>query len=329
LLAAAATVAVSAGAAVGMSACGGHPSPASTRATTTAATPSRRIVVNRSVGPISMGLERRAVLRRLGRPLSTLAVVSIGRLPGTMARYRSHGADLLITYDSTGRVVSIEAYSDYYRTDDGVGPGSPLADAAQIPGFRQNSCDLGYWNATERTPRSGVVTVFTPNGGLIASAKITQLRFNTNCAQAGRGLEPHPTIVVDRSVGGISLGLSEPAVDKLLGPPGSRRPVAAGTLARYAVDGAPFLVTYDPAKHVVRVQAFSTFFFSPAGIGPGSPRAFVAALRSFAFDACKTGFWDVPAGAAPTRRVTVFTLHAGKVASVIVAELRLARRCSA
>jgi hypothetical protein len=313
LLTAAAPVAVLAGIAMGAAACG---SPSSTSS-------SSSIVLNRSVGPISIGLDRQHVDRLLGRPESTLAVFSTRREPGTLARYRSHGADLLVVYDSSGRVASIETYSSYYRTNGGVGPGSPLALAAQLPGFNRNSCDLGYWNATRRTSRRGVVTVFTPDGGLVSSALITQLRFDTTCAQAGRGLEPRPNIVVDVSIGGVGLGMSVAAIEKLLGRPGR----VAAKLARYSLDGAPFLVTYDAARHVVEIQAFSTFFFTPAGIGPGTPRSFLTTVHAFALDPCKTGFWDAPPRASPTRAVTVFTVRSGKVASVVIGELRLVRRC--
>jgi hypothetical protein len=291
-----------------------------------------RIVVDRSIGPISIGLARQRVVRLLGRPDTSLAVRSAPREPGTLARYRAPGADLLIVYDSSGRVASIETYSPRYRTSTGVGPGAPLSRASRLPGFRRNSCDLGYWNATGRTDRRAVVTVFTPNGGLVDSVLITQLRFDTNCAQAGRGLEPRPNVVVDRSIGAVSLGMSERAVVERLGEPVTTRRAqlgagAVGTLARYVVAGAPFLVTYDSARHVVALRALSTFFFTPSGIGPGSPRSFVAALRRFAGDPCKVGFWNGAGRGSPARPVTVFTLRNGVVASVLITELRLFTRC--
>jgi hypothetical protein len=317
MLSAAAPFAALVSVALGTAACGG-------RSTTSTTTTGSKIVVNHSVGPISIGLDRRQVSRLLGRPESTLAVFSSAREPGTLARYRSHGADMLIVYDSAGRVASIETYSSYYRTKSGVGPGSPLGLAARLRGFNRNSCDLGYWNATQRTNRRGVVTVFTPNGGLVSSALVTQLRFDTTCAQAGRGLEPRPNIVVDVSIGGVRLGVSEAAVQNLFG----RAARVSGTRSRYTVDGAPFVVTYDAAGHVVEIQAFSTFFFTPAGIGPGTPLSFLAAAHMFALDPCKTGFWNAPARASPTSAVTAFTLRARKVASVVIGELRLVRRCS-
>jgi hypothetical protein len=313
--------------AVGAGACGGGAT-----TTTPGVSPEARIVVGQSIGPISIGLTKRRVIGLLGRPQSSFAVFSTARGPGTLARYESHGAELRIVYDSTGRVASIETYSPYYRTATGLGPGSSLARASRLPGFRQDFCELGYWNATRRTDRFAVVTVFTPNGGLVDSVLITQLRFDTNCAQAGRGLEPRPNIVVDRSIGGVSLGTPRAAVLKLLGRPASMRTVAlganaTGTQVRYSIEGAPFLVTYDDAGRVVSVRAYSPFFFSPAGIGPGSRRAFVAALRGFVHDPCKVGFWNGAAHASPDRPVTVFTLLKGVVASVLITELRLFTPC--
>ena len=176
------------------------------------------------------------------------------------------------------------------------------------------------------------MTVFTPNGGLVDSVLISQLRFDTNCAQAGRGLEPQPNVVVGRSIAGVSLGAAERFVVKRLGKPVRTRRAtlaagAAGTLARYVVAGKPFLVTYDSARRVVSLRAFSTFFFTSAGIGPGSPRSFVAALRGFARDPCKVGFWDGTARASSSRPVTVFPLRNGVVASVLITERRLFTRC--
>jgi hypothetical protein len=197
-------------------------------ATPTGASSAGRIVVDRSIGPISIGIARQRVVRLLGPPDTSIAVRSTTREPGTLARYGSHGADLSIVYDSRGRVASIETYSPRYRTSTGVGPGAPLARGSRLPGFRRNSCDLGYWNAGGRTGRRAVVTVFTPNGGLVDSVLITQLRFDTNCAQAGRGLEPRPNVVLDRSIGGVSLGMIERTVVKRLGDPVTTRRARSG-----------------------------------------------------------------------------------------------------
>jgi hypothetical protein len=264
-------------------------------------------VVDRSIGPISIGLPERRVLGLLGRPLSSFRSKSAGDAAGTVAQYRSKGGELLIGYDSSGHVASIETYSPGYRTGSGVGPGSSLALAARLPGFRADPCDLGYWNATGRTRRGAVVTVFVPEGGLVESVTITRLRLDTNCDEAGRGLEPRPRIVVDRSIDGISLGMPEAAVVKALGTPLSTRPArhgstTTGKLARYAVEGAPSLVGYNTGGHVVSVRGFSTAFFTPAGIGPGSPRAAVAALRGFAADPCRSATGTARLTAAPPGR---------------------------
>src|SRR5215211_177489 len=95
--------------AVGAGACRGGET-----ATTTGTSSAGRIVVDRSIGPVSIGLARQRVVRLLGRPDSTLAVgsrpaiASTARARGTLARYRSHGGALLIVYDSRGRVASME-----------------------------------------------------------------------------------------------------------------------------------------------------------------------------------------------------------------------------
>jgi hypothetical protein len=251
-------------------------------------------------------------------------VFSTAREPGTLAQYPPRGGNLQVVYDSTGHVVSIETRAASYRTARGVGPGAPLSRASALPGFRQDSCDLGYWNATRQTGRLDVVTVFTPNGGLVDSTLITQLRFDTNCAQAGRGLEPQPNIAVDQSIGGIALGMAKRAVDKLLGPPLG----FAGTVARYTVDGGRFLVTYDAGKHAAAIQAFSNYFFTPAGLGVGSPAAFVAVLPAFVRDPCGSGFWNGASQMPANRRVTAFTIHGGAVASVVVTDVRRFRLCA-
>jgi hypothetical protein len=139
--------------------------------------------------------------------------------------------------------------------------------------------------------------------------------------------------VVDRSIGGVALGTAEAAIARIIGSPVATRAVSlgaheAGTLARYAVDGARFLVTYDTGKRAVSIQAYATYFFTPAGLGPGSPRAFVAAARGLSVDPCNVGFWDGSAGEAPAHPVTVFTIRRGVVASVLVSDVRLFTRCT-
>ena len=297
--------------------------------TRSAAAPRPSIVVDHSIGPISIGLTEQRVIRRLGRPESSVAVRATDREPGTLARYESRGAELQVVYDATKHVVSIQTYSRHHRTASGVGPGAVLTRAARLPGFRQNSCDLGYWNATRATPRRGVVTVFTGTGAFVDSVLITQLRFDTNCAVAGRGLEPQPNVVVDRSVGGVALDMAEPAVVRLLGKPRARQAGKRGTtVAQYRVAGAPFLVTFDATGRVAAIRASAPFFFTPAGIGPGSPGAFVAALRGFASDPCGSGFWNgAGARASSARPVTVFTLRGNEVASVLITRVGLFLPC--
>jgi hypothetical protein len=162
---------------------------------------------------------------------------------------------------------------------------------------------------------------------------IGELRFDTYCDEATKGSQPHPSVVVNRTINGVSLGMSKTAVAGVMGPPASQRAVtlgagAVGTLSRYIVDGASFLVTYDTVGRAVTLQAFSTAFFTPAGIGPGSPRAYVAALRGFSRDPCGLGFWDGAARVSPTVPVTVFTVSRGRVTSVLISERAMYTHCA-
>ena len=62
-----------------------------------------------------------------------------------------HGSPVLVTYDAAGKIVSIEAYSPFFKTAAGVGPGSSLAQVKRLRGFRPDYCELGWWNGTAHT----------------------------------------------------------------------------------------------------------------------------------------------------------------------------------
>src|SRR5262249_21349011 len=139
------------------------------------------VVLNRSIAGMSIGMTEQQVVKFLGEPSSTLKLSLGGGQAGKFARYRLHGAPVLVTYDGGGPIVSIEAYSPFFKTAAGVGPGSSLSQIAKLRGFRPDYCELGYWNGTAKTKPGDVVTVFTPSGGAVASVLITQLRLYTAC----------------------------------------------------------------------------------------------------------------------------------------------------
>jgi hypothetical protein len=287
------------------------------------------VVVNRSIGPIAIGMTRPRVTALLGRPKSTLTISSSVGEPGTLARYVSHGAPLQVVFGSDGRVVSVQAYSSAYRTAAGAGPGSSVS---RLHGFHQDYCELGYWNGNGATPQGGVVTVFSSNGGFIEGVLISQLRFYTACDTSGPGQEPKPNVSTDRSIGNVSLGMSEARVERTLGRPAAAKTVSLGgsnkgTAVRYTVLGAPFLITYDASKHATIVEGYSKFLFTSAAAGPSSPRSLVAGLSGFTRDPCGLGYWDGKTK-PPSSDITVFTLRGTDVATVLIAPRRLYTGCA-
>jgi hypothetical protein len=117
--------------------------------------PSVGVVLDRSIAGVSIGTERAQVLGELGLPKSRLAISLGGGATGQFARYVLRGAPVLVTYDAAGRLVSIQAYSSFFRTATGLGPGSSLAQVRGLRGFRSDYCELGFWNGSPRTkPRA-------------------------------------------------------------------------------------------------------------------------------------------------------------------------------
>jgi hypothetical protein len=137
-----------------------------------------------------MGMTEKQVEQLLGKPRSTVTISLGNGKRGRYARYTSHGADFLVTYDASDRVVSMETYSPFFKTADGVGPGSPITSAKALKGFHPDYCELGFWNGTAHTQPTDVVTVFTPNGGSVASVLITQLRLYTACDTGSQPIPP-------------------------------------------------------------------------------------------------------------------------------------------
>ena len=302
------------------------PATIATTPTTTTQAPAPDVIVNESIGPVGIGMTEQDVEKLLGKPESTLSLTG-----GKLVRYHRHGRLFLVTFDTGGKVVSIESYSSTDTLAGGVGPGAPLPLAAALRGFRPDSCELGYWNGTAGTKPSTVVTVFTPDGGLVESVLVTVLRFYTACA-AGSHESPPPLTVLDRSIGGVGIGMSQHDVIELLGSPSGTLKITlgggkTGLSVRYRVHGSPLLVTYDSSGRVVSIEAYSSFFQTAGGIGPGSSLALVRALHGFRPDFCELGYWNGTAHTPPSHIVTVFTPQGGLVASVLITQLRLYTDC--
>jgi Divergent InlB B-repeat domain len=131
-----------------------------------------------------------------------------------------------------------------------------------------------------------------------------------------------PAIVVDRSIGGVAIGMTQPEVEAILGEADSTPAVAlrgggAGLLARYRAHGGLLLVEYA-GGHVVSVETTASFYRTSGGAGPGTSKAGLHGLRR---DFCSLGLWDGTADTPPTGVVTVFQLAGDRIASVTIAEL--------
>jgi len=153
-------------------------------------TPPVTLTLDRSVGGVSLGESEADVVKQYGKPQASLDITLGGGLTGKTVRYRIHGAPFLITYDQHGRVVSLQTYSPFFRTAGNLGPGAALGSVQQLKGFHPETCEFGYWNWRPGFSPSHVITVFTPNGGLVASVLITQLRLYTACAAGSTELPP-------------------------------------------------------------------------------------------------------------------------------------------
>ncbi len=155
-----------------------------------------------------------------------------------------------------------------------------LTLVAALKGFREDFCEFGYWNGTSHNSPTQVVTVFTPNGGVVASVLITQLRLYTACAAGSHELPPkgQPSLtVLGRSIGGVGIGMTEHDVLELLGTPTSTLKITlggdkSGRSVRYTSHGAPLLISYDSSGRVISIEAYSRFFRTVGGLGPGYVR---------------------------------------------------------
>jgi YD repeat-containing protein len=299
--------------------------------------PNVLVVVNRTIGPVSIDMTETEVEQLIGKPSSTLTLSFGEGRHGQLARYTLRGGLYLVTYNAAGRVVSIQASSSYWHTAGGVGPGASLARAASLRGFRMDDCEDGYWNGSAHTPAGSSVTIFLPGSTTVSSVLITVLRYDTDC-EAPPQVAPVPepgAVVLNHSIGGVSIGMSEAAVDKLIGhTPSSTLRLAlgggkSGHYARYRSHGGAFLVTYDSTGHVLSIEAYAPFYRTDGGlgVGPGSSLSAAATLRGFRVDYCEFGYWNGSSRTAPNQVVTVFTPNSGEVASVLITEYRFYTTC--
>jgi hypothetical protein len=148
------------------------------------------IVVDRSIGDISIGMSRADVLAKLGDPESSMQITLTGGAVGSLDRFHVHREPFFVTYDKTGLVVAIQTYASFYKTADGSGPNSPLTDVGGNGGFHADFCSYGLWNGTESTPPTDVVTYFLPAGDRISSVQITEAGLSTECASASGEITP-------------------------------------------------------------------------------------------------------------------------------------------
>jgi uncharacterized repeat protein (TIGR02543 family) len=147
------------------------------------------IVVDRSIGGISIGMSQADVVVQYGVPDDSLEIALRGGGTGTLVHYHVHGGLLIVVY-AGGRVVNIETDATFYRTQAGIGPGTSKGG---LHGFHLDPCSLGLWDGSAAIPPDGVVTIFQRSGDIVASVTITQLGYYDLCASAGVNQElPDP-----------------------------------------------------------------------------------------------------------------------------------------
>ena len=143
------------------------------------------IVIDRSIGGVSIGMPQADVEALLGQPDSSLSIALRGGGTGLLVRYRLHGGLLSVVY-AGGRVVSVETDASFYRTDGGIGPGTSKAG---LHGFHEDFCSGGLWDGSEAIPPEGVVTIFQRNGDLVSSVTITELGYYDLCTSVSADQE--------------------------------------------------------------------------------------------------------------------------------------------
>jgi hypothetical protein len=152
------------------------------------------IVVDQSIGGVSIGMSEDDVVAQYGAPDDTLEIAVRGGGTGTLAHYHVHDGVLIVVY-AGGRVVSVETDSSFYRTEAGIGPGTSKGG---LHGFHFDPCSLGLWDGSAAIPPEGVVTVFQRSGDLVTGVTVTELGYYDLCASAGVDQElsdPRPGVI--------------------------------------------------------------------------------------------------------------------------------------
>jgi len=141
------------------------------------------IVLDTSIGGVAIGMSQGQVEALYGAPDSSLTITLRGGGTGLLVRYHVHGGDLIVVF-ADGKVVSVETNASFYRTDDGIGPGTSKAG---LHGFHEDFCSGGLWDGSAGLPADGVVTVFQRNGDEVADVTITQVGYYDVCESEGTG----------------------------------------------------------------------------------------------------------------------------------------------
>ena len=131
----------------------------------------RTIVLGKSIGPVRLGMSEQAVIGVLGKP-RVAKNANYGGKPLRVATHAVHGARFDVDYDrATRKVVGFQTNSSYFKTADGIGPGSPLRRVRALPGFRFGQCTAN-WEAS----RHGVLVSFVPRAGASTVESISMIR---------------------------------------------------------------------------------------------------------------------------------------------------------
>jgi uncharacterized repeat protein (TIGR02543 family) len=135
----------------------------------------------------------------------------------------------------------------------------------------------------------------------------------------GHGSAPPPLIVVDQSIGGVAIGMTQAQVEAEYGAPDESQPTTSrgdgtGLLVTYHVEGGDLIIGYDHGR-VVSIETSSTSFRTGGGVGPGSTAGGVGGFRQ---DFCSGGLWNGSADTQPDGAVTVFALAGDDVFSVTI-----------